>query len=172
MNDSFSYNLLCVFLIEIRGNYLMSFFCEKIVWEYGEKYGHVFYPQTIDEFKKKVTELDLWGRKKSYPFLIAAFFTDNTYLAFTVSHDYSLLEFSYALDEGSKGLFYVVNPMGDRNHIVPIYYMSSYTEPDTTKMLPFQCVLSAVYHYVEKKIFPAFITFDDEEVNRKFVAKL
>jgi hypothetical protein len=69
----------------------------------------------------------------------------------------------------SRGPFYLVNQEGDSDEIIPIYYLGSYTEPDTTRMLPQPKVLEAVYHFVVHNLFPTFIQFDDKEVNDKFV---
>jgi hypothetical protein len=142
-----------------------NFFAKELIWEYKNAY----YPKNILDLKGKIEELDAWGREKNYPFLLELHLTNDSHLGFTVSHDYSLIEFGYSDKGKQKGPFYLVNPDGNRDEIIPIYYFGSYTEPDTTRMLPFQKVLEAVYFYVEHKKFPSFIQFDDEEVNKKFV---
>ncbi len=152
---------------------MSSFFVKKMEWERGEEYGDVLYPRTFSEFQAKIQDFDAWGKENNYPFLVIIHFDDLTlYLAFTVGHYYSLMEFAYDVDFESKkfqGPFYLVNPQGDVDEIVPIYYMGSYTEPDTTRMLPQERVLEAVYYFVTHKMFPSFIEFNEEEVNAKYV---
>jgi hypothetical protein len=141
-----------------------DFFVRELIWE-NEKY----VPKNIHELQTKIEELDVWGQERKYPFLIEAHFTDSSHLGFTVSHEYSLIEFGYDENGKRKGPYYLVNSDGEKSKIIPIYYFGSYTEPDTTKMLPLQEVLAAVYFYVEHRKFPSFIRFDDEEVNNKYV---
>ena len=148
---------------------MVEFFVKKMIWEYGENYGHIYFPKSLLDLKEKLGELDNWGRQKNYPFLLILYLADGSRLGFTVSHEYSLVEFGYDDNGKLKGPFYLVNPDGNTHETIPIYYLGSYTEPDTTRMLPLQKVLEAVYFYVEYKKFPAFIQFNDERVNKKFV---
>lgn len=148
---------------------MITFAVEKIIWEYGADYGHVYYPENALDLKTKIDELDAWGRERNYPFFIEMHLTDDSHLGFTVSHEYSLLEFGYDEEYDKKGPFYLCNPDGNTSELVPIYYFASYSEPDTTRMLPLQQVLEAVFHYVEYRTFPSFIQFDDEDVNNRFV---
>ena len=150
----------------------MEFSVTKIVWEYGEKYGDVFYPHTLSDLQKKIKELDSWGRKNDYPFLIGIHFTDESYLGLTVGHDLSYMEFySYISEkaEQRQGPYYLVNPEGDIDEFIFIYYMASHSDIETTKMIPQYESLQAVYHYVVHKAFPPFIRFDDNEVNKNFI---
>jgi hypothetical protein len=85
------------------------------------------------------------------------------------------MEFAYKLDEHLsqlEGPFYLVNEAGNVHEIIPVYYMASYTEPDTTKMLPVEKVLDAIYYFVVHKQFPSFIKFNAEEVNHRFVTHI
>ena len=122
---------------------------------------------------RKLVELDTWARTNDYPFLIQMRFDDKRLcLGLTVGSTHAILEFIYACDvEGSDrpGPCYVVNPLGDVDEIVPIYYWGHWTEPDTTKMLPQDQVLEAVLHFAEFKQFPPNVTFNDDEANRRFV---
>jgi hypothetical protein len=148
---------------------MAEFFVEKIIWEFGEDYGHVYHPENLLDLKEKIDELDAWGRGRDYPFFIEMHLTDHSYLGFTVAHKYSLLEFGYNGGHSKKGPFYLHNPDGNINELIPIYYFASYSEPDTTRMLPLEQVLEAVFHYVEHRTFPSFIQFDVDEINKKFV---
>ncbi len=146
----------------------------KMEWEFGEQYGNVLFPEDLSDVQNKIDELDTWGQERDYPFLVQLSFTDESlYLAFTVGHDYSFIEFSYDVDKERgrwQGPFYLKNVLGDSDEIIPIYYMSSYTEIDTTKMMPRDKVLAAIYHFIQHQIFPAYIQFDDTSVNRRFVS--
>ncbi|KAB8140645.1 hypothetical protein F8S13_23120 [Chloroflexia bacterium SDU3-3] len=152
----------------------MFYKVKYIEWEYGKDYGNVFYP--LDgNIRDKVLELDEYGLLKEYSFLISVIFeNESLYVAFTVGHEkYSFLEFMYGIDrESSRGLgpFYVVNDMGDPDEIIPIYYMSSYTEVDTAQMLPKECIFDAVFQFCDKGNFPGRIRFNDDCVNMRFVS--
>lgn len=148
---------------------MSEFFVEKLIWEYGEDYGHVYYPRDLPDLKKKIEELDTWGQEKDYPFLIEMRLTDHSHVGFSVAHEYSFVEFGYRDNGEKKGPVYLTNPDGNVDELVPIYYFASYTEPDTTKMLPLQQVLEAIYHFVKHGSFPSYIEFNDEETNKKFV---
>lgn len=152
---------------------MMSFFVKKIEWDRGEEFGDVFTPRTFSEFQAKIQELDAWGKENVYPFLVIIHFDDPAFrLDFTVGHSYSFVVFEFDADRENKMPYrhsYLVNPQGDVNEIVPIYCWTHYTEPDTTRMLPQEQVLEAVYYFVTHKMFPSFIEFDEEEVNAKYV---
>jgi hypothetical protein len=144
-------------------------YVSKLTWEYGEEYGHVYYPETLVDLQGKIAALNDWGKEKEYSFMIAALLTDGSYLGFTVGHQYSLVEFTYICDGNLEGPFYLSNPDGHTDEIIPVYIGASHTEPDTTRMYPLQQVLEAIYHYVEHRTFPSFIQFDSERVNKQFV---
>ena len=145
----------------------MSFYVKKIVWEYGEKFGDVFYPNNILDLKEKIKELDLLGRKKNYPFLISLVLDDqNISLSFTVGHRYSLIEFIY----DRSGPIYIFNPEGNENEHIDFYYWASHSVADTNKMIFQEKVLEAIYYFIENKMFPLFIKLDDDEANKQWVS--
>lgn len=152
----------------------MFYKVKYIEWEYGSDYGNVFYP--LDgNIRDKVIELDSIGCSKGYSFLISVIFEDERlYVAFTVGHEkYSFLEFMYNVDrESGRGIgpFYLINDMGDPDEIIPIYYMSSYTEVDTAQMLPKEHVFDAVFQFCDKGFFSGLIKFNDDCVNKRFVS--
>ncbi len=146
------------------------FFVSKLTWEYGEEYGHVYYPTNMVDLRKKISELNEWGLKKGYPFFIMMQLTDGSFLGFTVAHEYSFVEFNFNNAGNLEGPYHLLNTNGNVDEIVPVYYGASHTEPDTTKMLPIKQVLEAIYHYVQYRIFPSKIQFSSEVANKKFVS--
>lgn len=144
----------------------------KIEWEFGEKYGHVFFPSSIIDLKEKIAELDSWGVKNDYSFLIVVYFADKTlHLAFTVGNEQSYLEFMYDVDRSTnrgKGPYYLYNS-SNKKGVTPIYYMASHAEVSLEKTMPKQDVLNAVYYFILHCSFPPYIVLDDSEANEKFV---
>lgn len=155
---------------------MAEFIIEKLDWEYGEKYGHVFYPKNEKELLDKIDELDQLSTQKDYPHLIRAHFRNGNYrIGFTVGHEWSFLEFVYLKHNNefhsSMGHFYLENQEGCRDEIIPVYLMSSYTEPDTTKMLPKKKVIDAFLFFVKNEKFPPFIKLDENKANETFVTR-
>ena len=148
-----------------------AFHVTKVVWEHGEKYGHVFMPQDMQGLKEKIEQFHNEGLNKNYPFQVEISFDDpQFYVSFTVGHEYSCMMFAYAIDNNTvEGPFYVVNPAGREEEIIPIYLFASYTEPDTRTMLPYTKVREAVFHFAETYLFPLSIRFDDDIVNGRFI---
>jgi hypothetical protein len=152
---------------------VISFLVSKLEWEKGVEFGQVFYPENITELQTKIEELHQWARNRHYPFLIAITFIDESlYLGFTIGHQYSLIEFICDIDRTKKtwnGPFYLKNSEGKSNEIIPISYRGTYTESDTTKMLPQAQVLDAVYTFIQQGVFPVFIQLDDDDINHRFI---
>ena len=65
----------------------MSFFVDRIEWEYGKQDGYVFYPQNKEEFDDKLRELDESGLQNGYPFYVEIFFVDESYTGIMVGHE-------------------------------------------------------------------------------------
>jgi hypothetical protein len=147
----------------------------SIVWEFGPKYGHIFYPSSLLDLQGKIAELDASGLARNYSFLISVeFFDDTWHLAFTVGHELSYLEFGYKRDSTAnrgEGPFYLFNKEASQDGFVPIYYMASHSDIEYEKLLPKQQVLDAVYYFISNCRFPDYIVFDDAEVNNRFVER-
>ena len=152
---------------------MTTLFVKKLEWERGEEFGDVFYPSDDFTWKEKIVKLHAWAKTQDYPFLVFMEFEDSSIeLALTVGHFYSYMQFTcdiHSEKRSGKDVYWLVNPVGDVNEIVPFYFQTHYTEPDTTRMLPFERILEAVEYFVNHRKFPSFICFIDDEVNQMFV---
>ena len=155
-----------------KGNKIVSFYVKKIVWEYGEKFGDVFYPNNILDLKEKIKELDSLGKKDSYPFFIFIDFNeDDLSLSFSIGDKHSCMEFVYKSKEKNNRANYLYNTDGDINVDFEFSYFSSYSITNMMRTFPQEKVLEAIYYFIENKIFPSFINFEDEETNEQWVLK-
>lgn len=142
----------------------------KMDWELGADFGCVYYPKTVEEFQNKVQQLNTKGQIDNYPFQVCLFFEEpSLWLGFTVGHFYSLF-LLYIGDQNNRyNIFHVINLDGSESEVIPIYYMTSYTEPDTRRMLPLHQIIEAIVYFIANDKFPSYIQFDDEKINEQFV---
>ena len=86
------------------------YFVKKLEWEYGEQYGHAFYPQDFEDFQAKLRELEVQSIVSGSPFYLEVFFLDDNYLGIIVGHALSCFIFgifvSYEYDSPSCRTFY------------------------------------------------------------------
>ena len=64
----------------------MRYFVEKLVWEYGEHYGDVYYPQNDEQCRAKLRELDSHALINHLPIAIEIFFRDDSVVGIIVGH--------------------------------------------------------------------------------------
>ena len=154
----------------------MSFEVEKLVWEYGERYGHAFFPHTSEEFRLMLDNLDAKGTKGERPFYVETYFTNDTFVGLIVGGIYSCLDFGVAVSElhltPSRTLLDV--HFDAENRAFEGYYQYSFKadhgELDAARALPKDMAMKALRNYARNGIFPSNIEFTRKEFNAHYVA--
>jgi hypothetical protein len=150
------------------------FFVEKMEWEYGEKYGHVFYPKNLEEFQNKLDELDKKSLHNGKPFYVEILCINSTEMGVILGHNSSVLHFGEILskdenpgERDSRLDFHLV----DSNNFfyIEYSYRGAWSEAESKQLLPKSDVLKAVYQYIETQKLPSYIKFTRQDFNDKYV---
>ena len=64
----------------------MRYFVEKLVWEYGEHYANVYYPQNDEQCRAKLHEIDIQASTNGIPMAVEIFFRDDSVIGIIVGH--------------------------------------------------------------------------------------
>ena len=105
---------------------MSQFVVEKMIWEYGEEYNHVYYPTSMADLKVKVNELADNGKSKDYSHLIQAYLRDGSIRGFTVGHDLCWIEFGYSENQVLKGPYYLLNSQAAWNETFEFFYFAPF----------------------------------------------
>lgn len=155
----------------------VTMFVKKIEWEYREKYGHVFYPKSLEEFRNKLDELDRQAMEKGFPFYVDLYFANNRQIGIIVGHQLSVFYFFERLEEGTKDNahsfildwhFVETNEGADLEYS----YGGSWSEAESKKLLSKLDVLKAINQYIETQKLPSYIRFTRQDFNDKYVQSI
>lgn len=148
----------------------MSFFVKKLEWEYGEKFDHVFYPTTIEEFRTKLQELTIQAKKNDYPFYVELYFMDDSYIGLIVGHELSCFYFGVFSSEencgvGSRTIFDSHHDPNNKDDETTLEYSykGDHGEKCMKSLIPSSQVMDAVYQYISTQKFPSYIQFSRKE---------
>ena len=154
----------------------MSLAVQKIVWEYGEQYGHVFYPKNKEEFDDKLRELDASGMQQGYPFFVEIFFVDDSHIGMMVGHELSCFYFGIFVSEeemtsGSRTRYDAhYDSRKDGNTIYLEYsFKGDHGEKTLAELLPKEQIFKAVDQYIETQRLPSYILFGREEFVKNYI---
>jgi hypothetical protein len=137
----------------------MSFFVTKMEWEYGEKYGHVFYPHNMQEFKNKLEELDQKAISDKYPFYVDVYCANDTIIGITVGHQQSVFRLFELLEKGKQDKYVLDWHFVDSQSgfYIEHYYRGVLSEIESQQLLPKINALKALFYYVEIQKLPSYI---------------
>lgn len=154
---------------------MSSFFVDNITWEYGKKYGHVFYPKNMQELQDKIQELHTVFEQKQQPSLIAMLFTVPIfYLGFSIGYELSYMEFSFRYDQKYKSWthpHYLKNDLYSEDDFIPISYFASESYTPKTHFFPYEEVLNGIFNFIENRKFPKKLVWDDLKDMQPFIAE-
>jgi hypothetical protein len=152
---------------------MSSFFITKITWEYGERYGHVFYPNNITAFQHKIQELHRFFEQKQQPSMVAISFTDPTlYLGFSVGYELSCIEFSCHYNEQRKVWThpcYLKNDCYSEEDFIIISYFSSESYIRKNQFFSYKEVFDGIFYFIENRRFPKNFIWDSPEDMNSFI---
>ena len=142
----------------------MSYYVKKIEWEYGEQYGHVFYPRDLEDVQSNLSLLEDLAVARAYPFYVEIFFEDDSYLGLIVGHALSCFTFGVFVSDDHKSP--QCRTQFDRhydeqkeaeNYFIEYSFKGDQGEKQAAEMLPKEQAYAALYYYIEKKKFPSYI---------------
>lgn len=155
----------------------MPFFVDRLEWEYGKQYGHVFYPENKEEFDDKLRELDEAGFQQAYPFYVEIFFADDSYAGIMVGHELSCFYFGISVSDGIDReniqrrytAHYDSRKQDDNASYIEYSFKGSHGEILPAAMLPQEQIFKAVDQYIETQRFPPYILFSGEEFVENYI---
>lgn len=144
----------------------MTYFVKKMVWEYGESYGHASYPRNQEDFRAQLNELEARASLNNYPFYVELEFEDDSYIGLIVGHELSCFNFGIfisddAQDVNCKTQFdtHYDQQVIDPKILVEYSFKGDHGERSMTELLPREQIIYAIYQYIETQKLPAYIQF-------------
>lgn len=155
----------------------MSFFVDRLEWEYGKQYGHVFYPKNKQEFDDKLRELDEAGFQQAYPFFVEIFFVDDSHIGMMVGHELSCFYFGIFVSEeemisGSRTRYdahYDSRKEDDNTSYIEYSFKGSHGEILPAAMLPKEQIFKAIDQYIETQRLPSYILLGRKEFVENYI---
>jgi hypothetical protein len=149
----------------------MTYFVKKLEWEYGEQYGHAYYPQDFEDFQAKLRALDGQAVVRGNPFYLEVFFLDDSYLGLIVGHALSCFNFGIFVSDNDSSTpyrtqfdsHYEDEKEGDPTFIT-YSFKGDHGEKRLAEMLSKEQAFDAVYQYIDHKKFPSYIRFSKQEL--------
>lgn len=154
----------------------MTYFVKKLEWEYGEQYGHAFYPTDFEDFQAKLRELDIQAVVHGNPFYLEVFFLDDSYLGLIVGHALSCFIFGVFVSDNYRSTtcrtqfdsHYDTGKEGDAT-LIEYSFKGDHGEKRLAEMLAKEQAFEALYQYIKHKKFPSYIRFSKQECIDKYI---
>jgi hypothetical protein len=154
----------------------MSYFVKKIIWEYGESYGHASYPRNQEDFRAQLNELEARASLNNYPFYVDLTFKDDSYIGFIVGHKLSCFNFGIFVSDDAQDVNcrtqfdthydpQVANP----EILLEYSFKGDYGERSMTELLPREQVIDAIYQYLETQKLPSYIRFTKQTMIDNYI---
>jgi len=155
----------------------MRCFVNKIEWEYGEKYGHVYHPKSLEDFHSKLHELEEQAIANKSPFYVEIFFADDSYIGLIVGHELSNFYFGVRVPEDGDGstcraqfdCHYDEQKEGD-DTIITYSFKGDHGEQYLTGLMPKKQAFDALYQYIETRKLPSYIRFTKQEMIDTYIS--
>lgn len=155
----------------------MPFFVDRLEWEYGKQYGHVFYPKSKQEFDAKLRELDEAGFQQAYPFYVEIFFADDSYAGIMVGHELSCFNFAIYVSDGIDrentrlryDAHYDSQKEDDNASYIEYSFKGSHGEILPAAMLPQEQIFKAIDQYIETQRLPSYILLGRKEFVENYI---